>query len=113
MWDPVKYLAFGDHRARPFHDLVGRIAAERPRRVVDLGCGPGNLTATLAERWPDAEVVGVDNSPEMLGKAAPLAVPGRLRFEAGDIAGWSPPGSVDLIVSNAAFQWVGGHEALL
>ena len=71
-WDPAKYVQFGDHRHRPFFDLTGRVYADRPVQVVDLGCGPGNLTATLAERWPAAEVVGVDSSSEMLAKTAAL-----------------------------------------
>ncbi|WP_326493742.1 methyltransferase domain-containing protein [Curtobacterium sp. SL109] len=78
-WDPARYAAFTDERSRPFHDLVARIAGpfhhgqEAPRRVVDLGCGPGALTATLAGRWPTARVVGVDSSAEMLADAAPVA----------------------------------------
>ena len=72
-WDPLKYVQFGDYRDRPFFDLTGRIHADRPRHVVDLGCGPGNLTATLAQRWPDAKVVGLDSSAEMLAKAATQA----------------------------------------
>ncbi|MDQ5861367.1 MAG: methyltransferase domain-containing protein, partial [Actinomycetota bacterium] len=65
-WDPVKYVQFGDYRDRPFFDLTGRVQADRPQHVVDLGCGPGNLTATLARRWPEAKVVGLDSSGEML-----------------------------------------------
>ncbi len=62
-WSPQQYEIFATQRSRPFHDLVSRLAAESPRRVVDLGCGPGTLTATLAARWPEAEVVGLDSSP--------------------------------------------------
>ncbi|MFJ3957909.1 trans-aconitate 2-methyltransferase [Arthrobacter sp. NPDC090010] len=112
-WDPVKYVQFGDYRDRPFFDLTQRIHAESPRLVVDLGCGPGNLTATLAERWPEAEIVGVDSSESMLSTAADHAARHpKLRFELGDISSWEP-GDVDVLVSNAAFQWVPGHEALL
>ena len=68
-WDPAKYVEFGDYRNRPFFDLTSRVLAEAPRRVVDLGCGPGNLTATLAHRWPDAQVVGLDSSPQMIETA--------------------------------------------
>lgn len=113
MWDPTTYLAFADERSRPFADLVARVGAERPSLVVDMGCGPGQLTASLLRRWPEARVVGVDNSPEMLGEAAAHAEPGRLAFELGDIVTWSPPGPVDVLVSNAALQWVPGHRALL
>jgi trans-aconitate 2-methyltransferase len=81
--------------------------------IADLGCGPGNLTRTLTERWPAARVVGVDNSSEMLQQAQPLSVPGRLEFVLADIASWSSEKPLDLIVSNAALQWVGDHQALL
>ena len=68
-WDPAAYLAFDDHRARPFHDLLARVTARAPRRVVDLGCGPGNLTALLAARWPGAVVEAMDSSAEMVAAA--------------------------------------------
>jgi len=112
-WDPATYVKFGDYRDRPFFDLTQRIHAESPRLVVDLGCGPGNLTATLAARWPEAQVVGVDSSQAMLDRAAVHAerFP-NLRFERGDIASWMPD-DADVVVSNAALQWVPGHERLL
>jgi trans-aconitate 2-methyltransferase len=113
MWDPTTYLAFADERSRPFVDLVARVGAEQPSLVVDIGCGPGQLTASLARRWPTARVLGVDSSPEMLAEAAAHADPGRLDFERGDAATWSPPGPVDVVVSNATLQWVPGHRALL
>jgi len=113
-WDPAKYVQFGDYRNRPFFDLTARIQAEDPVQVVDLGCGPGNLTATLAERWPGARVVGVDSSAEMLAKAAPLAVEiPNLSFEQADIAGWMPTARTDVVVSNAALQWVPGHQDMM
>jgi trans-aconitate 2-methyltransferase len=113
-WDPAKYVQFGDYRNRPFFDLTARIHAEDPVQVVDLGCGPGNLTATLPERWPGARVVGVDSSAEMLAKAAPLAaeIPG-LSFEQADIADWMPAPKTDVVVSNAALQWVPGHQDMM
>ncbi|MFN3923977.1 MAG: trans-aconitate 2-methyltransferase [Pseudarthrobacter sp.] len=113
-WDPAKYVQFGDYRDRPFFDLTGRVHADRPVQVVDLGCGPGNLTATLAERWPSADVVGVDSSAEMLSKAAALTgAGGGLRFEQADIAGWKPSTETDVVVSNAALQWVPGHQEMI
>lgn len=113
-WDPAKYVKFDDHRNRPFFDLTGRIHADRPVRVVDLGCGPGNLTAALAERWPGARVVGLDSSAEMLAKAAPLAQAfPALGFEHADIAEWMPTGETDVVVSNAALQWVPDHQDLM
>ncbi|MEV0135274.1 methyltransferase domain-containing protein [Dactylosporangium sp. NPDC050688] len=112
-WDPEQYARFADERSRPFHELVARIPTTTPVAVVDLGCGPGTLTATLAARYPDAAVLGIDASPQMLAAAAPLATP-QLSFQLGDIAGWRPQrGSVDVIVANASLQWVPDHAALL
>src|SRR2546423_14378876 len=73
MWDAAQYLRFGGERSRPFFDLLARVGAELPGYVVDMGCGPGNLTAVLAERWPAAAVCGVDSSPEVIEAAATLA----------------------------------------
>lgn len=113
-WDPSKYVEFGNHRDRPFHDLVARVQSSAPQRVVDLGCGPGNLTATLTERWPDAHVVGVDSSAEMLGKARQLRQRfNNLEFMQGDIAQWQPEADTDVVVTNAALQWVPGHMDML
>ena len=110
MWDPELYQRFGDERSRPFFDLVGRVAAEAPGMVADLGCGPGTLTATLTRRWPDAQVRGIDSSAEMIeaARALPGAGP-RLRFDLGDVRDWKPEGRVDVILSNAVLQWVPGH----
>ena len=110
-WDPATYLRFADERARPFRDLTARVAAEDPAVVVDLGCGPGELTASLAERWPSAEAVGVDSSPEMVAAAAAHAGP-RVRFEVADLRRWRPAGQVDVVISNATLQWVPGHREL-
>ena len=110
-WDPDRYLAFSDERGRPFADLVARIGAEDPRTVVDLGCGTGNLTVLLAQRWPAARVLGVDSSEEMV-RAAPSDA--GVEFTVGDIREWSGSGDpVDVLVSNAALQWVPGHLDLL
>ena len=112
-WDPPTYLRFSGERARPFADLLGRVRAAAPQKVVDMGCGTGALTASLAQRWPGADVTGVDSSPEMLAAAAEHAVPGRVRFVAGDVRDWAPGGPVDVVVSNAVLHWVPGHERLL
>lgn len=113
-WDPTKYVQFGDYRQRPFFDLTGRIDANAPRHVVDLGCGPGNLTAALADRWPGARVRGVDSSPDMLSKADALAeAVENLEFCLGDIAAWAPSPETDVVVSNAALQWIPEHRELL
>lgn len=114
IWDPAKYVQFGNYRDRPFFDLTGRIHAPAPRRVVDLGCGPGTLTASLALRWPGAEVVGVDSSAEMVAAARAMAdPPANLSFEHADIATWMPSPGTDVVVSNAALQWVPGHQDLM
>ncbi|MGV9313354.1 trans-aconitate 2-methyltransferase [Streptomyces sp. NPDC003691] len=121
VWDPRQYLRHSGHRARPFLDLLARIpdpvapaAGGGPARIADLGCGPGNVTALLADRWPAAGITGFDNSPEMLALAekdyAGLTPGGgRLAFGEADITDWTPDGPYDLIVSNAALQWVPGH----
>jgi trans-aconitate 2-methyltransferase len=112
MWDPAQYERFAEERARPFFDLVTRIRAREPRYVVDLGCGPGALTAELARRWPSATVVGVDNSPDMIEAARSWVQP-RLSFVLGDVREWEPARPADVLVSNAALQWVPGHADLL
>lgn len=115
-WDPRQYGLFGDHRGRPFHDLLARVPAESPRLVVDLGCGPGELTLTLASRWPDARVVGVDSSPEMLEKARALDTDGRVEWVEARAEDWDPTesgGSVDVLVTNATLQWVPSHLRLI
>jgi trans-aconitate 2-methyltransferase len=112
-WDPTTYLRFAGERARPFAELLTRVEAVAPRTVVDLGCGDGSVTASLAQRWPGARVTGVDSSPSMLAAAAAHAVPGRLDFMAGDLRDWRPDGPVDVLVSNAALHWVPGHGPLV
>lgn len=113
-WDPAKYAEFGNYRDRPYFDLTGRVLKDDARHVVDLGCGPGNLTATLADRWPGADVVGIDASEAMLHKAAELAAARpNLSFTLADIAHWMPSGRTDVVVTNAALQWVPGHRDLL
>ena len=111
-WDAAHYLTYADERGRPFVELVGRIRAESPADVVDLGCGPGNLTRLLAERWPAATVRGVDSSPQML-EAARRDVPG-LAVELADLREWVDGGrDVDVLVSNATLQWLPDHLDLL
>ncbi|HYM73349.1 MAG TPA: trans-aconitate 2-methyltransferase [Stellaceae bacterium] len=110
-WDAGHYLRFSDARTLPALDLLSRIETAAPRRVVDLGCGPGNSTAPLKQRWPDAAVSGIDSSPELLG-AARREHRG-IDFVAGDIAAWSAADPCDVVFANASLQWVGGHDALM
>ena len=115
-WDPGQYLKFADHRLRPALDLMGRIPPENPQVVYDLGCGSGNVTRRLAERWPEADVVGVDNSPEMLERAASGgsdALSGRVRWQTGDLADWRPDCTPSILYSNAAIQWAADHHELV
>ncbi|EME97074.1 trans-aconitate 2-methyltransferase [Streptomyces mobaraensis NBRC 13819 = DSM 40847] len=117
-WDPRQYLRHSGPRTRPFHDLLARVPdlpGPGPARITDLGCGAGNATALLADRWPDALITGLDNSPEMLRAAAAHAGPtgggGRISFAAADAAHWTPDGPLDLIIANALLQWVPDHPA--
>ena len=111
-WDPERYLAYADERGRPFVDLLARVGPVEAVRVADLGCGPGNLTALLGDRWPAADVVGVDSSEPMVERALAAGHPG-VRFEVGDVRTWAPPRPLDVLVSNATLQWVPGHLDLL
>src|SRR3954452_115007 len=112
-WDPQQYARYADERGRPFGHLLARVRPERkPALVVDLGCGPGELTATLSSRWPAARVLGVDSSPEMIRRASALAS-ARLSFVEADLRDWTRPGPVDVLVTNATLQWVPGHVELL
>ena len=111
-WDPERYLAYADERGRPFVELIARIDADGVEEVVDLGCGPGNLTALLRERWSAARVTGVDSSAEMITRAQADS-DDRITFEVGDVRTWSPVEPVDVLVSNATLQWIPGHLDLL
>jgi len=109
-WDPGQYLRFEDERLRPALDLLARVPLERPARIVDLGCGAGNVSAIIKRRFPDAEVLGVDGSAAMLEKARAAAPD--CRFVQADASTWQPDTPPDLIYSNAALHWLTGHEAL-
>ena len=109
-WDPDQYRRFSDHRLRPALELIDRIPLASPRVIYDLGCGTGEVTRIIAERWPAATVYGLDSSAQMLQTAS--SGPGTVRWVEGDIRTWSPNEPPDLIYSNAALQWVGEHETL-
>lgn len=112
-WNPAKYVQFASHRDRPFFELIAQINEDAPARVVDLGCGPGPLTAALADRWPDAQVTGLDASPEMIEKASADHQRPRLAFAETDAATWTPGAGTDVVVSNAMMQWIPGHRELM
>jgi trans-aconitate 2-methyltransferase len=109
-WDPSQYLKFADQRRRPAIDLLARVAAASPRRVYDLGCGAGNVTRLLAERWPAARLSGVDSSASMLEKARAEAP--NIEWIQSDLATWRPDAPPDVIYSNAALHWLDGHRTL-
>jgi len=109
-WDPAQYLRFANERLQPALDLLARIPAQGPACVVDLGCGAGNVTAILKARFPAADVVGIDGSAAMLAKAREAAPD--CRFIQGDFSGWDVGAAPDVLFSNAALHWVGGHETL-
>jgi trans-aconitate 2-methyltransferase len=112
-WNPAQYLQFEGERLRPALDLLTRVPLENPRTIIDLGCGSGNVTRLLGERWPNAQIVGVDSSPSMLQQArtAMLGDP-RYTFVAADLAHWQPAAPADLVYSNAALHWLPDHAAL-
>ncbi|MDM0043599.1 trans-aconitate 2-methyltransferase [Variovorax dokdonensis] len=110
-WNPSLYSRYEDERTRPARDLLARVPLQSAALAFDLGCGPGNSTELLVERFPDADVVGTDNSPAMLD-AARERVP-KARFELSDIASWRPEVRPTLIYANAVLQWVPDHATLL
>jgi trans-aconitate 2-methyltransferase len=109
-WDTALYLKFEEERTQPARDLLARVRSPA-RRIVDLGCGPGTSTHLLAARFPDAEIVGIDNSVEML-VAARARLP-TIAFEKHDIGAWRPSFAPDLIFANAALQWLPNHHELI
>lgn len=119
IWNPEHYLRYAKQRAQPFRDLLARVRADggpEPAAVLDLGSGPGNATALLAERWPSAHVTGVDSSRQMIEAAAKYAVPGRVEFRLADLRTLTPEqfgGRFDVVITNATLQWVPGHLSLL
>ncbi|WP_297207497.1 trans-aconitate 2-methyltransferase [uncultured Pluralibacter sp.] len=109
-WNPSLYLQFASERTRPAAELLARIAKPVAHDIADLGCGPGNSTALLRDAWPDAAIVGVDNSPAMLEQAR-SALPD-CQFVEADIGGWRPDRPLDVLYANASLQWINDHETL-
>jgi trans-aconitate 2-methyltransferase len=115
-WDPEQYEKFSDQRQRPFADLASRVGASAPQVVVDLGCGPGQLTISLARRWPEARVTGVDSSIAMLEQARSNDHAGQVEWVRSDVDSWDPAqvgAPIDVIITNALLQWVPSHRELI
>lgn len=110
-WNAAQYLKFERERTRPASDLLAAVDLENPKRIVDLGCGPGNSTCLLVNRYSRANILGIDTSPDMLAKAR-KALPD-VSFEQADVAAWKPDIAPDLIFANAVLQWVPDHAHLL
>jgi len=106
-WSPATYLKFEDERTRPARDLLAQVPLAAPGRVVDMGCGPGNSTELLVERFPAVQVTGLDSSPAMLAEAR-RRLPGAA-FATADARSWVPEPGTDLVFANAIYQWVPEH----
>ncbi len=110
-WDPDSYLKFQDERTQPSKDLVSRIDIARPASIIDVGCGPGNSTKVLRQRWPHSRIIGLDSSPEMIARAKETYP--RENWLTADAAEWECAERFDVVFSNAALQWIPNHEFLI
>jgi trans-aconitate 2-methyltransferase len=109
-WDSELYLRYEQERTQPSFDLVQRIPLEVPKAIIDLGCGPGNSTQALRQRWPNAQITGLDSSSAMIERARQSS--GKVEWRVADIQTWSEPDRFDLIFANASLQWIADHETL-
>ena len=112
VWDPGQYLRYGGHRLRPAIELFQRIDLDAPKQCWDIGCGAGEIAIAMTQRWPDAQVIGLDASAEMLAKGKAAGSDDKVEWRQADIDTWSPDEPADLIFSNAALHWLGDHKTL-
>jgi trans-aconitate 2-methyltransferase len=110
-WDSQLYLRYEEERTQPSLDLASRIPLEAPQEIIDLGCGPGNSTRVLRQRWPDARLVGLDSSPGMIERARQSSTD--IEWQVADIQFWSQPNRFDLVFANASLHWITDHERLM
>jgi trans-aconitate 2-methyltransferase len=110
-WDPEQYLKFRDERTQPSIDLVSRIKIKKVNSIIDIGCGPGNSTQILYQKWPNAEIVGIDNSEEMINKAREDYP--RQKWLIADVASFETGALYNIVFSNATLQWIPHHEVLI
>ena len=110
-WDSELYLRYERERTQPSLDLVSRISLESPEEIIDLGCGPGNSTRVLRERWPKAHIIGIDSSQAMIEKARQSST--EIEWRVADVETWSARDHFDIMFANASLHWITGHEALL
>jgi trans-aconitate 2-methyltransferase len=110
-WDPQLYLKFDRERTQPAIDLAGRVELAEPKRIIDLGCGPGNSTAVLRARWPNAEITGLDSDPAMI--AAARWTDGNTLWVQADAGTWQADAEYDLVFSNALLQWLPDHVEII
>jgi len=109
-WNSELYLRYEQERTQPSFDLVQRISLEAPQEIIDLGCGPGNSTRALRQRWPNAQITGLDSSSAMIERARQSS--GKIEWKVADIQTWSEPNRFDLIFANASLHWMANHETL-
>ncbi|KAL7929338.1 S-adenosyl-L-methionine-dependent methyltransferase [Trichoderma chlorosporum] len=109
-WSAAQYLKFADQRTRPSRDLIAQVPLASPTRIIDIGCGPGNSTEELAKQWPEAHILGMDSSPNMI-ETARKTLP-NLEFSVEDLHTYTPKGSNDLLFSNAVFQWINFEDRI-
>lgn len=109
-WSAAQYLKFAEQRTRPSRDLLAQVPLASPKHIIDIGCGPGNSTEVLAKQWPDAQISGIDSSPNMI-ETARKALP-NLQFAVADLADYTPEGPVDLLFSNAVYQWINFEDRI-